>query len=384
VPSKSAAPTQPDTHVRHSRPLIEVVSSVNFDETTDNFSLNDSVTDDVEKDEGIKQTASAEQISAPPPKRQGGLLNPTSVDSVLSSMLEKTDISESPEPVVQVVAPSYGFNNSHKGFFHDIMNEFPELIDLPDPDVTASDLRRKLRMDSEDIAFNEERYVGDFFGAEEDPIFVESMAFKAFWEDDNELIFTESEQEQMRQLQNREFLAFTDSQVNTCLCAIVDVLFCYAFECRTTQDDPGVESSWTIRVLSSTLSWLDEFQLPEDAVEANLHRMLTYPYLRHMGLSMRVVKDLCTILSKGRRMVVKCLLAVHKIFSRSDMYYLLNRLYITDMCVWIQQVDAGKFDEFAAIAIYNIQKRIIGQPYKAIRWDLSDVESSYSVTNVNN
>ena len=38
---------------------------------------------------------------------------------------------------------------------------------------------------------------------------------------------------------------------------IVDILFAYAYDYRTTEGDRSVESGWTINKLSSTLSWLE-------------------------------------------------------------------------------------------------------------------------------
>lgn len=40
----------------------------------------------------------------------------------------------------------------------------------------------------------------------------------------------------------------------------------------------------------------------------------------------------------GKTFVLKCLLAVHKIFRYNEPAYILNDLYITDYCIWIQRV----------------------------------------------
>jgi len=41
----------------------------------------------------------------------------------------------------------------------------------------------------------------------------------------------------------------------------------------------------------------------------------------------------------GKRQLLKCLLGVHCLFNLSNPRYLLNRLYIEDYCVWIQEAD---------------------------------------------
>lgn len=40
----------------------------------------------------------------------------------------------------------------------------------------------------------------------------------------------------------------------------------------------------------------------------------------------------------GKAAVLKCLLDIHKIFMESDPAYILNDLFITDYCIWIQKI----------------------------------------------
>lgn len=43
-------------------------------------------------------------------------------------------------------------------------------------------------------------------------------------------------------------------------------------------------------------------------------------------------------LCPGKACVLKCLLDVHKVFRENEPAYILNDLYISDYCVWIQRV----------------------------------------------
>lgn len=43
-------------------------------------------------------------------------------------------------------------------------------------------------------------------------------------------------------------------------------------------------------------------------------------------------------LYSGKACVLKCLLNIHKVFRENDPAYILNDLYITDYCIWIQKV----------------------------------------------
>ena len=85
--------------------------------------------------------------------------------------------------VKQASMPRYGFNNRFENFFKDIKvsgwditgsdfkrcakEEFPELVQLEDPDETPAADRRHLRLAAEDKDFSEERFVADLFSAQE-------------------------------------------------------------------------------------------------------------------------------------------------------------------------------------------------------------------------
>ena len=56
-----------------------------------------------------------------------------------------------------------------------------------------------------------------------------------------------------------------------------------------------------------------------------------------------VWSDVNKILRLGIKNTLRCLLSVRKIFEVADQspYYLLNRLYIDDYCVWMQKPDVS-------------------------------------------
>lgn len=67
--------------------------------------------------------------------------------------------------------------------------------------------------------------------------------------------FTQEEKELLKSIGNRDYLL--DSQeYKVALLSLVDILFAYAYDYRTTFGEESVESAWTINKLSSTLSWL--------------------------------------------------------------------------------------------------------------------------------
>ncbi|CAM9435517.1 unnamed protein product, partial [Ectocarpus sp. 8 AP-2014] len=55
------------------------------------------------------------------------------------------------------------------------------MIHLPDPDKTPAEARRGLRLEHEQAAFDPDRYLGDLFAEEEDPLLTEALAFEPHW-----------------------------------------------------------------------------------------------------------------------------------------------------------------------------------------------------------
>lgn len=53
---------------------------------------------------------------------------------------------------------------------------------------------------------------------------------------------------------------------------------------------------------------------------------------------LQVVEDLRMTFSLGKKQILKCLLHIKREFNNSEPYHVLNDLYITDYCVWIQAV----------------------------------------------
>jgi hypothetical protein len=160
---------------------------------------------------------------------------------------------------------------------------------------------------------------------------------------------------------NSRPMCLTAEQERSAVLCLVDVLFAYAFDHRTTEGDPTVESSWTIMILSVSLSWLENFDPPYDTIADvlrwNIRRSLIYPYLRSRTLSLKICTDLCRIMSGGRRIVIRCLLQLHRIMEMSESHYLFNKLYIDPLISWVQECnedevrDVGR--EIEALLVYD-------------------------------
>jgi len=243
---------------------------------------------------------------------------------------------------ISLAAPTYGFNQSFSSFFKAYSaEEASEVLDLPNPDSATVYDRRHGRCEQENNKFDPEHYIGDYF--EDQPI-VELLAFSPHWTttlaaklcgEAARLQFTEDENEALRRLPNKRYL-LNDAAVT--MLSLVDILYCYAYNERTSMGDPSCESAWTICKLSPTLSWFEEFHGIEYTVHSLLRRALCFPLYRNWDLATTVLKDVVAIMQCGRSMVLRCLLQVKKLLEHTEMKYILGILYINDYCVWVQHM----------------------------------------------
>ncbi|XP_067316319.1 protein SHQ1 homolog [Pseudorasbora parva] len=238
----------------------------------------------------------------------------------------------------------YGFGNLRSGVFTRLQEELNEVIDVKDPDNTTPELRRRNRLDAETTIFCTDHYMVNLYEDEEE--ITNLLKFKPWWREpslhssansDTSITFTEEENEQMRKFTNRSYLLDKKARFHAWL-GLVDIVLAYVYDVRTTEGEHNVESAWTIRKLSGTLSWLETYHSVQDVLVSFGRRTLCYPLFRHFSLITRAVKDVACIFQSGKACILKCLLAIHKIFRENDPAYILNDLYITDYCIWIQRV----------------------------------------------
>ncbi|XP_053234152.1 protein SHQ1 homolog [Podarcis raffonei] len=257
---------------------------------------------------------------------------------------------------------TYGFGNLKSGVFRRLQDELNDVIDIKNPDVTPAAERREKRLAAEDAKFDPDHYLADFF---EDETIHHLLKYEPWWvkasrkkmdsqeshplnESRQAIIvsFTEDEKEQLRKFTNRTFLL----DKRTChqvYLSLVDILLAYCYEVCATEGEKNVESPWNIRKLSSTLCWLESFTSISEVLMSFGRRVMCYPLYRHFSLVTRALNDTITILQLGKSAVLKCLLDIHKIFRENDPAYILNDLYITDYCVWIQKAKSKKLAALA-------------------------------------
>jgi len=230
---------------------------------------------------------------------------------------------------------AYGFALQKTNPLNELMKEYPDMIDLPNPDSVPLKQRGILRYNQEQESFDCEHYLADIYDNEtlSDIIKMEFPSLTGTKEENS--VLTEKEQEQLLQLPRREYL-IDDDKSKFVFLGIYDLIFAYAFDFRQTLGEHCVESDWTICKLSSYLSWLDTFTDLESVVITSARRCLSFPLYRNMKMFKKVFSDVKLIIKAGKIQILKCLLSMKMIIERSESKSPLANIFLTDYCVWIQ------------------------------------------------
>jgi len=287
--------------------------------------------------------------------------------------------------------PSYGLFQHFSNVFRDYAREglAHEMLECPNPDEvyeldeqknkeSEQENRREMRLEMEHEKFDADRYLNDLMVEEDaDMIFDSAMMMKPHWmkvmtaqtpadsvdnitnglsklstSDNQTTFFTEEESHLLATLphQRNSLTQLTIEQKRSAFLSLTDILFAYAYDHRTTDGDPTVESSWTVMILSPSLSWLENYNPPYDTVvdivRWNIRRSLIYPYLRSYNLAMKIAEDVRQIVNGGRRTIIRCLLQLHKIMEMSESHYLFNKMYIDPLIGWVQLCEENEVQTF--------------------------------------
>lgn len=269
------------------------------------------------------------------------LLAPRDIPDVnpnLVEMLEEDGITlENDSDSENLEKFTYGFANKISNEFCSIGNEFPQIFELKAPENVAVDERNSMRMKHENDKFSSDHYLADFF---DDELLAPYLSSTSYWDKGdfkNEIEFTDEEVAILKELPNKHYL-LSKEEYREIMLGLIDILFGYCYDKRTTLNESTVESSWTINKLSSTLSWFCTFLDTRHVLIACYRRALTYPIFRNYELCNKVKNDLVSLLRKGKKLVIKCMIEVHQMFNTSnDARYILNQLYIKDYLVFLQK-----------------------------------------------
>ncbi|XP_045780394.1 protein SHQ1 homolog [Maniola jurtina] len=242
---------------------------------------------------------------------------------------------------------SFGFANKISTEFKEIGTEFPQIFELRIPEQVPVHERNALREKYEDHKFSSDHYLADFFDKE---LLAPYLDATMSWDTpsfDKNVDFTEEEVAVLKELPNKHYI-LTNSEYKQVFYGLVDILFGYCYDKRTTLNESNVESSWTINKLSATLSWFCVFKDMKEVLIACYRRALVYPIFRNFDLCNKVKNDLVSLLRKGKKYIIKCMLSIHQMFNLSnDARYILNQLYIKDYLIFLQKCRAEEFEDLS-------------------------------------
>ncbi|GLV36987.1 uncharacterized protein CBL_02180 [Carabus blaptoides fortunei] len=235
----------------------------------------------------------------------------------------------------------YGFANQKYDVLRNTEAEYYSVFEIRDVEKMSTTDRKLLRHDTEAMKFSYEHYLADYFDDE----IVKTAPTNPWSELDKVTVsFTDKERDILKDLPNREYL-LNEDEVHRVLNSLLDILYAYCYDKRTTHFESNCESGWTIARLSATLSWFDQFASAKDALISGYRRSLIYPLYRSFDLCTEVLNDLRLCLNLGTVFIVKCLLDIYDIFNTSsEPMYILNELYIKDYIIFMQKCPRIELD----------------------------------------
>lgn len=231
----------------------------------------------------------------------------------------------------------YGFAMRGGYNFNSVSAEFLEIFQI-DPHIVTLNDRRQKRLETETSDFNSDHYIADLIDNEE---ICELMHLVTPWsklsKDSTE--FTSSELDFLKDLPNISY-NLSAQQITYCQNGLLEILYAYCYDKRTTCFESTCESGWTISKLCSTFTWFDGFLNPKEALISAFRRSLIYPLYRNFKLSQQIYMDLQALLQLGEQFLIKCLIDVYNIFLSGDSgRYILNNLFVKDYIIYIMKWD---------------------------------------------
>lgn len=151
----------------------------------------------------------------------------------------------------------------------------------------------------------------------------------------------------------------TPQQTHNTYLALLAILFSYAYDARTTQQEPTSESAWTICSLTPMFSALDpppydlSSYLPpsndpasishlnfsqnelQTTLIPSIRRSLAFPLYRSIILAETCINDVSCLLHGGRRAILRALLTTKRILDNHDIYYVYSKIWVDDLCGWV-------------------------------------------------
>lgn len=261
----------------------------------------------------------------------------------------------------------YGFNNAYNQIVGVSMLNGNDINELGDPETAAPNDRVLERLIKENIKFDPEYYAADYImekhpSSDDDKSFSVLLSWKCpstkqfmAWYKQQRLLqedkrdshmpveFTKEEQDKMLQLPRKTYLV-EEPYKPQLYALIASLLFAYHYDLRENEGEHNIESAWTAGKLVPQFAFLDSqlhissensTSILHAAIIAGVRRALSYPFHRSYKLAMKAWDDAYFTLRGGKRMVIKCLLDLKELFRFHDVYYVYDKIWLEDLCLWL-------------------------------------------------
>lgn len=261
----------------------------------------------------------------------------------------------------------FAFQSNHN--FISVSSEFTDLFEI-DPCEVSLPERKKLRLQYEQGKFDMGHYLADFL---EDGEINDLICIECPWNTITEIQFSNKELDFLKDLHNVEY-NLNENQITFALNGLIDILYAYCYDKRSTSFEGNSESGWTIVKLSASLCWLDAFQTPKEALISAFRRSVIYPLYRNYRFCVQVFEDLKKLLTLGEKFIMKCLIEIYYIFLGGDCCrYVLNNLFIKDYIIYIMKWDKHIWQKLLnEVMELKIKKEDLGL-------NLSEIENGFSL-----
>ncbi|KXS10988.1 SHQ1-domain-containing protein [Gonapodya prolifera JEL478] len=277
-----------------------------------------------------------------------------------------------PEDEKLLPQQTYGFNSAYAGVGPQLREVAFEVVECASEEIFGlpKDKRTEQRREMEDASFDEDHYIADLANEQDiahifewnppwadtsntaidqsgaassdtktSPLLadvtsqMDNLSLNSETKSEWDSTFTEKENRALTLLPKKEYILHDKRATYL---SLIDILFAYCYDLRTTEGEHTVESAWTICKISSTLCWDARFPSLPSLLATSFRRSLAYPLYRSWRLSLLVLDDVRSVLKLGKRAVLKCLLDMKEVMDRHEAAYLVGRLWVDDYCVWVQ------------------------------------------------
>lgn len=263
------------------------------------------------------------------------------LDAISRFFIRREDVPATHDQLM-LTGQQFGFAMKGNEHFKRVYSEFTDIFEIDPTEVALKD-RRGLTMEIEQKKFSSQHYLYDW--TDEERAVQEIMEQTAPWTSINaeELEYGPEVFDFINKHRKKKY-CLSPEELTYCHNGLLDILFAYCYDRRTTYFEGTCESYWTISKVSATLSCFDGFATLGETIRSAFRRCLIYPLYRNFKLALTVLEDLRSLLRLKEKYIVKCLMEIYDIFLHGGCY-ILNSLFITDYIFYVMEWDSDQWNK---------------------------------------